>query len=138
MEDQTGDLEKDRRKRERKPKVGVSYNGPLTVMVVRGVGRVLRFEISPRILFWASLFLALYILASILVINRYFDLRRENKALSEEVTDARDQARTRSLRPSPPPRGLWHPMRDRPPRRLLPGSFGRRNHPLSPWWMSGT
>jgi len=61
-------------------------------MVVRGVGRVLRFEISPRILFWASLFLALYILASILVINRYFDLRRENKALSEEVTDARDQA----------------------------------------------
>ncbi|MCJ7596877.1 MAG: hypothetical protein MUO52_19115 [Desulfobacterales bacterium] len=47
----------------------------LNIMIMGSVGSVRSFKISKRILFWAALFLLLYIPFSLLMINRYFDLR---------------------------------------------------------------
>ncbi len=57
---------------------GRSTGGPLTVMIVRRLGSVLSFRISPRILVTATTFFFAYIIISIVAINKYADLRFTN------------------------------------------------------------
>jgi hypothetical protein len=55
-------------------------------MIMGSLGRVRSFEISPRIVFWTSLFLVLYIPFSIFVINRYFVLRSVHEHQSAQLS----------------------------------------------------
>jgi uncharacterized coiled-coil protein SlyX len=54
----------------------------LTVMIVGQVGKSRSFRISSRIMTWASIFFAFYILSSILVFNGYFKELRASRAQS--------------------------------------------------------
>ena len=54
----------------------------LTIMIIRSLGRVRSFKMSPHILFWATLFIILYIPFSVFIINNYVELRRANRAQS--------------------------------------------------------
>jgi hypothetical protein len=49
------------------------------IMISRGVGKVRNFSISPRIIFVSFVFFALYIIASVFVINDYFDKLHTNR-----------------------------------------------------------
>jgi hypothetical protein len=57
----------------------------LTVTVIRSVGKIRTFKISSRTIFLASIFLFVYIIASIFIINDYFDLREANNTQSERI-----------------------------------------------------
>lgn len=61
------------------------HRGHLTLMIIRRVGEVRSFKISPRILFWASLFFVLYIPTSVVVFNKYMQLNRENTTLLKQI-----------------------------------------------------
>jgi uncharacterized coiled-coil protein SlyX len=58
---------------------------PLTIMMVGRTGKVRSFGISPRLLFWAALFLLAYLPLSVLVINRYLELRRSHAVQANTV-----------------------------------------------------
>jgi hypothetical protein len=58
----------------------------LTVVVIGGLGRIRSFRVSRRILFWSSLFFAAFILVSIVIINRYLNLREANSALLDRMS----------------------------------------------------
>ena len=58
---------------------------PLTVMVAGRTGRVRSFGISPGLLFWAALFLLAYLPLSVVVINRYLELRRSHAVQAHTV-----------------------------------------------------
>ncbi|MBW1700519.1 MAG: hypothetical protein JRJ69_02480 [Deltaproteobacteria bacterium] len=62
-----------------------SRSSDLTIMIVARLGKVRSFKISSRFLIWTSLFFAFYILASVIIINDYFDKRRANNALIEKL-----------------------------------------------------
>jgi hypothetical protein len=62
----------------------------LTIMVMGGLGRIRSFRVSRRILLGSSLFLGAFVLFSIVIINRYLDLRRDHKALSDRVSVLED------------------------------------------------
>ena len=49
------------------------------IMISRGVGKVKSFSLSPFIIFVSFVFFALYIVASVFVINDYFDKLRTNE-----------------------------------------------------------
>jgi hypothetical protein len=55
-------------------------------MIIRSLGKVHSFKVSPHFVLIASIFLLLYICTSIFVINRYFDLRQINVIESEKIT----------------------------------------------------
>jgi hypothetical protein len=57
----------------------------LTVTVIRSIGKIRTFKISSRTIFLASIFLFIYIIASIFIINDYFDLREVNNTQSERI-----------------------------------------------------
>jgi len=57
-----------------------------TVMIMGSLGRVRSFEISPRIVFWTTLFLVLYIPLSVFLINRYFVLRSVHQHESAKLS----------------------------------------------------
>lgn len=57
----------------------------LTIMIIRSVGRVRSFKISPRIVFWATLFLIIYIPTSVFIINNYIALYRAHKTQSKKI-----------------------------------------------------
>ncbi len=57
----------------------------LTIMIIRSLGRVRSFKISPHILFWAILFFILYIPFSVFIINNYVELRRSNRTQSGKI-----------------------------------------------------
>ncbi len=65
----------------------------LSIMVVKGIGKVRRFQISSHLLLWSSLFLATYIVASIFAVNGYFEKRRENRSLQKQVAMTKEAAR---------------------------------------------
>ena len=68
------------------PLRGVSLDPKqLTIMVIRSVGKIRSFKISRRLIFLSSLFIIFYILASIYVINSYFDLRYRHNAQSKKL-----------------------------------------------------
>jgi hypothetical protein len=54
-------------------------------MIMRSLGRVRSFKISPHILFWAILFLILYIPFSVFIINNYIGLYRANRSQSTKI-----------------------------------------------------
>jgi hypothetical protein len=58
----------------------------LTVVVMGGLGRIRSFRVSRRILLGSSLFFGAFILFSIVVINRYLDLREEHNALLNRMS----------------------------------------------------
>ena len=69
-----------------KPEIKPSrHSSHLTVMIFGSVGKVRRFKISSYILLWSSLFFALYIIASVIVFNKYFDELRSRKHLSVQL-----------------------------------------------------
>jgi len=57
----------------------------LTVTIMRSIGRIRTFKISRRTIFLASVFFFLYIIASLFIINDYFDLRNVNNTQSERI-----------------------------------------------------
>jgi len=61
-------------------------------MIMRSVGKVRSFKISSRIAMAAVVFFILYIIASIFVANRYFDLRRTKIVQSEMIKQLEDEA----------------------------------------------
>jgi outer membrane biosynthesis protein TonB len=70
----------------------------LSIMVVRGVGKVRRFKASSFLLIGSSLFFAVFIVFSIFAINEYFAKRRETTDLTKKITELekqRNQSRKR-------------------------------------------
>ena len=61
------------------------HEGRLTVMIMRSVGKVHSFKISPRILFGATIFFLLYFTVSVIIINNYLDLRQVNVNHLQEI-----------------------------------------------------
>jgi hypothetical protein len=57
----------------------------LTIMIMRSLGRVRSFKISPHIVFWATLFFILYIPFSVFIINNHIKLYRANRAQSTKI-----------------------------------------------------
>lgn len=57
----------------------------LTIMIMRSLGRVRSFKISPHIVFWATLFFILYIPFSVFIINNYIKLYRANRSQSTKI-----------------------------------------------------
>jgi hypothetical protein len=57
----------------------------LTIMIIRSLGRVRSFKVSPVIVFCATLFLILYIPFSVFIINNYIGLYRANRTRSTNV-----------------------------------------------------
>jgi hypothetical protein len=57
----------------------------LTIMIIRSLGRVRSFKISPHIVFWATLFFVLYIPFSVFIINKYIELYRANRTQSTKI-----------------------------------------------------
>jgi len=76
-----------------------------SVMISRGLGKVRSFNISSRLLFWATVVLVLYMVFSAVAINRYFGELRSNtvqldllQQLQNEIEDTKKtlyQARQR-------------------------------------------
>lgn len=60
-------------------------------MMVKGMGKVRSFRVSSSVLFGSALFLFLYLLVSIIVINDYLEKRRKNSALTAEVGKAQQE-----------------------------------------------
>lgn len=61
----------------------------LTVMVFKSVGKIRSFEISSRLLAWASLFIIFYIIATIVLTNIFIDYYQKNKMLLNENSGLR-------------------------------------------------
>ena len=57
----------------------------LTIMIIRSLGRVRSFKISPHIAFWAILFFILYIPFSAFIINNYIELYRGKRTHSTKI-----------------------------------------------------
>lgn len=57
----------------------------LTIMIMRSLGRVRSFKISPQIVFLATLFFILYISISVYIINNYIRLYRANRTQSTKI-----------------------------------------------------
>ena len=84
MEDQRRDM--DSLKEEVTEARGSSLSpGELTIMVIRSVGKIRSFKISRKVILWTSLFLLAYILVSVYVFNRFFELRYLNNIQSEKL-----------------------------------------------------
>lgn len=64
----------------------------LSIMIIRSLGKVYSFKISPHFVLIASIFLLLYICTSIFIINRYFDLRQINVFESEKIKQLEREA----------------------------------------------
>jgi len=82
-----------------------SSDSSFSVMISRGLGKVRSFNISSRLLFWATVVLVLYMVFSAVAINRYFGELRSNtvqldllQQLQNEIEDTKKtlyQARQR-------------------------------------------
>jgi hypothetical protein len=69
-----------------RPEKKPSRHSPrLTVMIVKSMGKVRSFKISSSILLWSSLFFALYLIASVIIFNKYLDEIRLKKHLSGQL-----------------------------------------------------
>ena len=63
----------------------------LTIMIMRSLGRVRSFKISPHIVFCAILFLILYIPFSVFIINNYIGLYRANRTQSTKIQQLEEE-----------------------------------------------
>ncbi|MDY7034688.1 MAG: hypothetical protein SV375_00800 [Thermodesulfobacteriota bacterium] len=74
----------------------VNTKGRITLMIMGRVGRMRSFNISLGILFWTAIFFLIYILASIIIINSYFNLRHERTVLVKRINQLkRDHVETK-------------------------------------------
>jgi len=78
LEDKKGDMGSYRR-RIRAVRDHSGDSSKLTIMAVRGVGKVRTCKISPRLLLWSALFFVLYLITSVFITNDYFYLRRDHR-----------------------------------------------------------
>jgi hypothetical protein len=69
-----------------------SRENRISIMIMRSVGKVRSFKISSHIAMAAVVFFILYIIASIFIANRYFDLRRTKIVQSEMIKQLEDDA----------------------------------------------
>ena len=81
----TGPVNKRKKKAKSRPK----NSKRLTVMVFKSVGKIKTFDISSRLLIWASLFFIFYIIATIFLTNIFIDYYRENRILLNENSELR-------------------------------------------------
>jgi hypothetical protein len=58
----------------------------LSVMIMGEVGKIRSFQVSSRLLFWGTFFMAVYILVSLFTVNRYLELRRTGIRQLEELS----------------------------------------------------
>jgi len=65
-----------------------NHHKGLTVMIVGSVGKVRSFKISGRGIFWVAIFFLGYITTSIIIINSFFDIRRQYSSLAERFKQA--------------------------------------------------
>jgi len=56
-------------------------------MIMGRMGKVRSFKISPHVIFWSLLFLALYLPASVLVFNRWVDLRQTSRVQEARIDE---------------------------------------------------
>jgi hypothetical protein len=63
----------------------------LTVMIIRSIGKVHSFKVSPPYVFAALAFFVIYVSVSIFLINRYFDLRHMSLIESAKVKELEKQ-----------------------------------------------
>ena len=59
----------------------------ITIMIMRSIGRVRSFKISPPFLYLGAIFILLNITATIYFGNRFFDLRRTKARQSEKIKE---------------------------------------------------
>lgn len=62
----------------------------LTIMVIRSVGKIRSFTISPKVIVWTSIFLLAYILVSVYIFNSFFDLRYRYNVQSDKLKDTEE------------------------------------------------
>ncbi|MDY6881461.1 MAG: LapA family protein [Thermodesulfobacteriota bacterium] len=77
---------KSEKPRQAKGKIG--NRSRLNFMVMRGIGKTWKFTLSPTILIIVSLFLGLFIVGSLYIINDYFDKCRVHARLSKQLEAA--------------------------------------------------
>ena len=63
----------------------------LTIMIFKKVGKARTFEISSRLILWASLYFIFYIVATIFLTNKYFDIYRVNRIRAKEIAELRQE-----------------------------------------------
>ncbi len=63
----------------------------LTIMIFKKVGKARTFEISSRLILWASLFFLFYIVATIFLTNEYFNIYRKNKIQTDIVAELSEE-----------------------------------------------
>ena len=84
MEDQGRELESDQ-KIVTPVKGGKKERKEFTIMVMRSVGKIRSFKISLRIILITAIFLFLYILSSVYILNDYFAIRSKHKTLTNKM-----------------------------------------------------
>ncbi len=77
---------------ERSPLKGkIEHKRRLTVMIMGSSGKMRSFRVSRGVLLWATLFLAFFLLFSILAINRFFELHRASQRDRERITHLEEE-----------------------------------------------
>ena len=64
---------------------------PITIMIMRSLGKVRSFKISPPILYMGVIFILLNIVATIYFGNRFFELRHTKALQSEKIKELEDE-----------------------------------------------
>ena len=74
------------------PRSAPQQEGRLNVMIIRRVGSVLSFRISPRILWVTLIFFLIYLPGSVYIINAYLDLRFARKIQTNIIRQQEEAA----------------------------------------------
>lgn len=63
----------------------------LTIMIIRSVGRIRSFTVSRRFLLWASIFITVYIIASVYIFSSFVKLRFKYISTFENLKSAEEE-----------------------------------------------
>ena len=77
------------RKGKRKMRGRSKNQGCLTIMIFKELGKVRTFKISSRLILWASVFFIFYVVATIFLTNKYFDIYRINRMQADKIAELR-------------------------------------------------
>jgi uncharacterized coiled-coil protein SlyX len=58
-------------------------------MIFKELGKVRTFKISSRLILWASVFFIFYVVATIFLTNKYFDIYRINRMQADKIAELR-------------------------------------------------
>ena len=75
-------------------KIRLSDSSSFTVMISRGLGKVRGFNISSRLLIWATVVFLLYLVLSAVAISRYFGELRSNSVQLDLLQQLQDEIET--------------------------------------------